>query len=243
MRKVKDINGVRTYEIDWEDRPNQYTFNQELIFPRNTYSPWYDDQEFMGIYSKHVELNTLVDIYRCYELWDISKHLKNIKGSILEVGVWKGGTGYLLAENINPNDSLFLCDTFRGVVKTSEKDNYYRGGEHDDVDFKTVQELFNGHQQKNIQILKGIFPDETAKLINSNELFKLCHIDVDAYESAKDIFEWVWPKTIQHGYVIFDDYGFASCEGITKLVNDLVSSRKDLHFIYNVNGHAILIKK
>ncbi len=243
MKKVKEVDGVRTYEINWEERPNQYTFNQELIFPRNTYNPWFDDKVFMDIYSKNVQLNTLVDIYRCYELWGISKRLKDIDGSILEVGVWKGGTGFLLAENINSNDSLFLCDTFNGVVKTSEKDNFYKGGEHDDVDFERVKDLFRGYDQKNIQILKGIFPDETSKDINSNEQFKLCHIDVDAYESAKDIFEWVWPKTIRNGYVIFDDYGFASCEGITQLVNDIVNTRNDLHFLYNVNGHAILIKK
>lgn len=243
MKKIKDINGVRTYEIKWEERQNKYNFYQELIFPRNTYNPWFDDQEFMDIYSNHVQQNTLVDIYRCYELWNISKRLKNTKGSILEVGVWKGGTGYLLAENINSNDSIFLCDTFRGVVKTSEKDNHYKGGEHDDVDFASVKVLFQGYKKKNIQILKGIFPDQTAKHINSKELFKLCHIDVDAYKSAKDIFEWVWPRIIQNGYVIFDDYGFASCEGVTKLVNDIVNTRKDLHFIYNINGHAILIKK
>ena len=243
MKKVKEIDGVRTYEINWENRPTKYTYNQELIFPRNTYNPWFDDKEFMDIYSSQVRLNTLVDIYRCYELWDIAKRLKDTKGSILEVGVWKGGTGCLLAENINLNDSLFLCDTFNGVVKTSEKDNFYKGGEHDDVDFERVKEIFRGYDQKNIQILKGIFPDETSKDIDSNEQFKLCHIDVDAYEPAKDIFEWVWPKTIRNGYVIFDDYGFASCEGITQLVNDIVNTRTDLHFLYNVNGHAILIKK
>jgi O-methyltransferase len=97
MKKVKEIDGVRTYEINWENRPTKYTYNQELIFPRNTYNPWFDDKEFMDIYSSQVRLNTLVDIYRCYELWDIAKRLKDTKGSILEVGVWKGGTGCLLA--------------------------------------------------------------------------------------------------------------------------------------------------
>lgn len=243
MKKVKEANGIRTYETNWEERTNKYTFNQELIFPRNTYNPWYDDKEFMDIYSKHVRPNTLVDIYRCYELWAISKRLKDTQGSILEVGVWKGGTGCILAENMNSSDSLYLCDTFSGVVKTSEKDNFYKGGEHGDVDFERVMKLFLSYDKKNIQILKGIFPDKTSKDINSKELFKLCHIDVDAYASAKDIFEWVWPKTIRNGYIIFDDYGFASCEGITRLVNEIVNTRNDLHFIYNVNGHAILIKK
>ena len=113
MKKVKEANGIRTYETNWEERTNKYTFNQELIFPRNTYNPWYDDKEFMDIYSKHVRPNTLVDIYRCYELWAISKRLNgysriNPRGRRLERRV----RVCILAENMNSSDSLYLCDTF-----------------------------------------------------------------------------------------------------------------------------------
>lgn len=243
MKKIREVDGVRTYEINWEERQNSYTFNQELIFPKNTYNPWFDDEKFMEIYSKYVKPNTLVDIYRSYELWCISNRIRNENGSIIEIGVWKGGTGFLLADTLNDQNVLYLCDTFNGVVKTSNKDNFYKGGEHDDVDIDNVKDLFSFFDKKNIKILSGIFPDETSKEISFKEKFKLCHIDVDAYDSAKDIFEWVWPRLITNGYVIFDDYGFASCEGITLLVNEIVHTRKDLHFIYNVNGHAILIKK
>ena len=64
---------------------------------------------------------------------------------------------------------------------------------------------------------------------------------MDVYQSAKDIFEWAWPKMDVGGIVVFDDYGFSSCNGVTELVNQY-KTRDDLCFIHNLNGHAILIK-
>jgi O-methyltransferase len=243
MKKIKEFQGIRTYEIKWENRQGQYKYSHELIFPKNTYSPWQDDEDFIFKFETYVEKNTLVDIYRAFELWSISRRLKHVESSIIEIGVWKGGTAILLAESLNNNNSLYLCDTFCGVVKTSEKDNFYKGGEHGDVDFKSVTEFLKILNDSKIKILKGVFPDETGHRIPKTEKFKICHIDVDSYQSAKDIFYWIWPKIIRGGYVIFDDYGFASCEGITLLVNEILSCQQDFHFVYNINGHAILIKK
>jgi O-methyltransferase len=71
---------------------------------------------------------------------------------------------------------------------------------------------------------------------------KICHIDVDVYQSAKDIFTWVWPRLIPGGVVIFDDFGFGACEGITQLVNEITSENPQIRRIYNINGHGILFK-
>lgn len=42
--------------------------------------------------------------------------------------------------------------------------------------------------------------------------------------------------------IVFDDYGFSSCKGITRLVDEL---RTDGHwqYFYNLNKHAILVKR
>jgi O-methyltransferase len=93
----------------------------------------------------------------------------------------------------------------------------------------------------NIQILQGIFPEDTAHEIESAQ-FVLCHIDVDVYQSALDVFQWVWPRLHSGGFVVFDDYGFYGCEGVTKLVNE-IALRPDLLFVHNLNGHALLVKR
>lgn len=209
------------------------------VIPYASYSPWESDKEFNELYSL-VKNNTLVDIYRCYELWSLVKDLKNVAGDILEVGVWRGGTGVILCEASKTftNTTVYLADTFEGVVKATEEDTVYRGGEHSDTSQKIVEDLLALAKATNHKVLKGVFPDDFLE-VSINKL-KLCHIDVDTYLSAKDIFDYAWPKLEVGGVIVFDDYGFWTCEGVTNYFNslDLPNGRK----IHNINGHGIIIK-
>ncbi len=215
----------------------------EKIKPFSNYAPWIIDDEFVKTYEA-IRESTLVDLYRCYELWSLVEQSAKLEGALLEVGVWRGGTGALMASAArlhNIQEPIYLCDTFYGVVKASCFDPLYRGGEHNDTSQEMVESLLQKLQLTNAQILTGIFPDETHTQINHSK-FRLCHIDVDVYESAKDILDWLWDKLVIGGMVVFDDYGFESCGGITTLVNDF-KHFKNVNFIHNLNGHGILIKR
>ncbi|MEI6304732.1 MAG: TylF/MycF/NovP-related O-methyltransferase [Candidatus Taylorbacteria bacterium] len=214
----------------------------EKIFTASSYAPWLLDQSFISIYES-AKSNTLVDKYRCYELWQLVKESSKLHGAIIEIGVWRGGTGIIIAKSAiisKITDPVYLCDTFTGVVKASNEDTEYKGGEHDDTSLELVQNLINANGLKNIKILKGIFPEETKELVLGKE-FRFCHIDVDVYQSAKDIVNWIWPRLCIGGIIVYDDYGFLGCDGITKFVEE--SKRlSDRLTIYNINGHAITIK-
>ncbi|MBK7432753.1 MAG: hypothetical protein IPI66_01930 [Chitinophagaceae bacterium] len=43
------------------------------------------------------------------------------------------------------------------------------------------------------------------------------------------------------GVVVFDDYGFHTCTGVTKLVEEY-RKHADRVIIHNLNGHALMIK-
>lgn len=210
------------------------------IIPFATYSPWENDEAFITTYDK-IKGHTLVDIYRCYELWDIARQVARLRGDVIEVGVWKGGTGALIAaaSAANAESTVYLCDTFEGVVKAGENDTNYKGGEHADTSEQLVTNLLEELKLKNVSICKGIFPDDHKDQF-SGLSFKFSHIDVDTYASAKDIFDFVWPRTVTGGAVAFDDYGIWGCEGVTKLVNEMQIA--DGFKIYNINGHSVIIK-
>ncbi len=59
--------------------------------------------------------------------------------------------------------------------------------------------------------------------------------------SAKQTFAWAWPRLVTGGVVVFDDYGFYSCAGVTRLVNEMVG-QPDKLVVYNNNGHALVVK-
>lgn len=238
MEKIYSWDNHHYFHAYWEDREQVY--KQSLLFPKSTYSPWLGDEAFLKAYDI-IKDNTLVDIYRCYELWQMGRRLQNNTAAIIEIGVWRGGTAALLAKANNNKSAVYLCDTFEGVAKAGEKDNQYKGGEHADTSIETVEKLMSQLDISGYHILKGIFPDVNADKVEDQK-FKICHIDVDVYDSAKDIFNWVWNKMIIGGVVVFDDYGFAACAGITTLVNELATKTPNAFFVHNINGHGLLIK-
>ena len=212
------------------------------IYTRSSYAPWKGDVEFQRVFSV-IRSHTLVDEYRCYELWTLCTQLDALEpGDLLEIGVWRGGTGCLLAaRSKGTGSSVFLCDTFSGVVKAGGRDSGYVGGEHADTSRAVVVELASRMGLDNVEVLQGIFPDATGDRI-AERRFRFCHIDVDVYESAAQSFAWVWPRLVPGGVVVFDDYGFYSCGGVTRLV-DRMSGEADRLVLYNINGHAIVIKR
>jgi O-methyltransferase len=262
--KVSDINAIKglpigvtvedTERSNWikakeliQEYQTRLSFKQlktglahSLVIPSATYSPWLDDQNFQQILES-VSKNTLVDTYRLWELYQISHQLREVDGDVLEVGVWRGGSGALIADVIaNQNKTIYLADTFMGVVLAGESDSVYIGGEHKDTSVEMVDEVFMRMGLTNYKKLIGEFPKETSNEMISTNL-SMVHIDVDVYSSAKGVWEWIQPYLGPRSIVVFDDYGFISCSGVTKFVNE-IKEDSSYHFVHNLNGHAIFIK-
>ena len=215
----------------------------EMAYPISTYAPWESDQDFRQVYQQ-VRKNTLVDVWRLYELWAIVGELADVPGAILEVGVWRGGSGALMAARaaaLGIEDQVYLCDTWEGVVKTGALDTYYRDGKHDDTSLGIVERLLADMRLDRVECLQGIFPDDTGDKV-ADQTFRLCHIDVDVYQSAKDVLDWVWPRLSPQGMVVFDDYGFPACPGITQFVDEQ-RMQADRLVLHNINGHGLLVKR
>ncbi|HEY2481988.1 MAG TPA: TylF/MycF/NovP-related O-methyltransferase [Caulobacteraceae bacterium] len=219
----------------------QYAYQNIVI--TDAFAPWAIDTEFVSIWNR-IRANTLVDIYRCYELYQLGRDVAHIQGDVLEVGVWRGGTGALLAAAANrwkPGARVWLCDTFEGVVKAGEHDPAYEGGEHSDTSKETVEALTSELGLDNVVVLAGAFPDETASAVNDRQI-ALCHVDVDVYQSASEIVSWAYPRMPSGAILVFDDYGFSTCKGVTRLVEEL-KMNGEWRFLYNLNKHAVLTKR
>jgi O-methyltransferase len=225
--------GYVVYRMEPSDGP---------IRPMATYSPWNQDSKFLEVY-KRIDGYTLIDKLRLWELWSLVDQSKKLTGSIIEVGAWRGGSAALMATRAalsGISSNIIVCDTFKGVVKAGDIDSDYGGGEHADTSRKVVEELFKKMKLDNVRILEGVFPDATGSLID-DESFRLCHIDVDTYESAAGVTRWVWPRLVVGGMVVHDDYGFRGTAGITRHVDEQMEA-DDRIILYNLNGHAVIIK-
>lgn len=237
---------LRTERRDLLNRMRQTRFeslregcSHSQVIPFATFSPWLDDEAFSAIY-EIVKPFTMVDIYRCYELYSLARQCRRVAGEIVEVGVWRGGTGALMAHALN-NRPVHLFDTFSGVVKhDAEFDTLYSGGEHADTDEDIVRSLF-AKANVECRIHRGIFPDDTLQGLPAS--ICLAHIDVDTYRSVKESFAQIWPRVQPGGMVVFDDFAVFGCEGANQAVNEIVAAHDDGLFIHNLNGHALLVKQ
>jgi O-methyltransferase len=238
FKKLTEAGGIQVSRIRKAETRNGY----ELVSPMATYAPWLGDRLFNDVYTS-VKRHTLVDKYRCYELWQLVAEAKQLRGALIEIGVWKGGSGALIAAKAKLEgirDEVYLCDTFTGVVKASSMDSCYKGQEHADTSLEIVQSLVESLKLDNVRILPGVFPEQTAAPLCQTS-FRFCHIDVDVYQSAKDIVEWLWPKLVLGGIIVFDDYGFVTCDGVTRLVNERMGIEGSIT-LHNLNGHAICVR-
>ncbi len=242
----------------------------DRVEPKATYAPWTTDADFLRV-NEVIREHTLVDRYRCYELWSLVPQAMKAPGDLLEVGVWRGGTGALIAaaaeagattetatqagaehraeaaagrridtSRAGDRRTVYLADTFTGVVKAGPKDRYYKGGEHANTSVSHVQSVLDSLSLHNTCILEGVFPDDTADGLEDSR-FCFCHIDVDVYQGARDVTEWVLPRLSPGAIIVYDDYGFYGCEGVTEYVES-IASHPSLTFVHNLNGHAIFIR-
>ncbi len=240
-RTVKRVVRLFGYRINRAPR-NTSSLHEEVL-PFATLAPWNTDAKFAAAYSV-IRNFTLVDKYRCFELWQLTAQVAKLpQGAILEVGVWRGGTGALSARqaaDCKIIEMVYLCDTFTGVVKASKRDHTYQGGEHSDTSRRVAEKLTTSMGLGNTRILQGIFPEDTGHEVEQVS-FRLCHIDVDVYESARNVNEWIWDRLVPGGLVIYDDYGFEACDGVTRYVDEQ-RAKHDRCVFHNLNGHAVVVK-
>lgn len=216
--------------------------NYHILVPFATYAPWNGDKEFLELFSK-IKKDCLVDLYQCWELWALGQQMAHMGGDFIEVGVWRGGTSCILGRSIKKagtDTHLYCCDTFSGVVKAGEEDNFYEGGEHADTTLADTEARLRANGVLNFTTLTGIFPEDTGDQV-TDKRFALCHVDVDTYRSAEDIFNWVWPRLQVGGAVVFQDYGFFRAKGINKLVESF-REREDAVVVHNLNGNGLVFK-
>lgn len=203
------------------------------------YLPWKVDDKFIKNYEL-IKNFTLNPKSRLFTIHEMSKRYLTDNTSFVEVGCWKGGVSGLVAmENMHKKVDYFVCDTFSGVVNSSQKDTFFKNGEYSNASIEDVKEVENITGQK-FYIVEGIFPDSIEK-INISKPVSFAHIDVDTYVSAKESLDFLLENAIQGAMIILDDYGGWFTDGVTKFGNEL-KSNKELVVIPNHLGQLIIYK-
>ncbi|MDR1030890.1 MAG: TylF/MycF family methyltransferase [Treponema sp.] len=154
-----------------------------------------------------IRVFTSNDVIRYQALELASREIKDkkIKGSIAELGVYKGD----FAKRINvhfPDKTLYLFDTFNGFDKRDveiEKKFNKNAKENDFMNNNIELVLKKMKYPENCIIKKGWFP-ETAK--NIEERFAFVSIDADLFEPVYQGLLYFYERLEEGGYIFVHDY-------------------------------------
>ena len=204
--------------------------------PRCMLEPWVDDVDFQTAY-KRVIGNIVIPETKCWLLWTLAKRMYPYSGGeFWECGVFKGGSASIIAEAIRSRYAVLrLFDTFMGIPCKGDVD-LHNVGDFNNTSVEMVKKVV-GYEQAVIH--QGIIPDTFAGLEGSEIV--LCHVDVDMYQSVKECCEFVWPRLIVGGVMVFDDYAIPTCPG-ARLATDEFFADKKAWLVQSVDNGAVVFK-
>ena len=171
---------------------------------------------------------------------------------IAECGVWKGHSAYMLSKIFSGNQftgSFHIFDSFEGGLSNKvEKDkNLLRTMSDNEV--KNEKEIFSSQEELVAKVLSdfnfiklypGWIPARFPEV--SDQQFSFVHIDVDLYEPTLDSLEFFWPRLVDGGFIVVDDYGSSQFPGATKATNEFLD-KVNPSFFYKVPMGACFIVK
>jgi hypothetical protein len=152
-------------------------------------------------------------------------HRYRIPGSVVECGVWRGGSMHAVARTLDQlgdhSRDLYLYDTFEGMTEPSDKDVRYDGRPASGILAKsdkqslvwaraTLEDVQAGFEtvpypSERLHFVKG--PVEETVPAGAPDEIAILRLDTDWYESTVHELEHLYPRLVPGGVLIIDDYG------------------------------------
>lgn len=187
---------------------------------------------------------TYLHVDRLYTLWQAVAGMPPGATAVIEVGVFRGGSAKFLAEALRMRGlslPVYACDTFAGhaVVDGAIDGRHEVGKQFLRVDAEEVRAYLATRPE--VQVLDGDIHD-TAARIDPGHVFGVAHIDVDVYPPTRFCLEHFAPRVVAGGMMVVDDYGFKTCPGAKKAVDEFAASNPGFRLLHLMTGQAVLIK-
>lgn len=184
------------------------------------------DSDFTEIYKKSTKY-TMTSIERMYSLYKSVEYIvrQQIPGSIVECGVWKGGSSMVAALTLMKmgvtDKKIYLYDTFEGMPQPQDVDVSLYGQSairrwqqmnavNKKWDFSPLEEVkrnlvSTGYPEELIIYVKGKV-EETIPSVMPEQI-SLLRLDTDWYESTYHELQNLYPLLASNGVLVIDDYG------------------------------------
>jgi len=184
---------------------------------------------------------TLLGIDRLYTLYQ--GIVSAPPGSnFLEVGMYKGGSTWFMAkalQSIGNGGKLVGVDTFTGHASVVDG----LDGEHkahanfSDANVDDVRAYLAAFP--NVEVVQGDITALAPVLGHARDL-GFVHVDVDVYVATKFAIGYAATRLLPGGMIACDDYGFTTCKGAKKAVDEFVAENPGWRKFHSITGQVLL---
>ena len=186
-------------------------------------------REELDFYMKHhYELEDLQEGLGMATWLEFIKKTENLEGDILELGIYRGGStvmGARFLKKLGSKRKIYACDAFSGLPyddKFSLVTNVK--GMYSETSADLALDKFKKFGvDEHIVLVEGLFEDTLYKQL-SDKKFSLVLVDCDLYDATKFSLKFVYPRLVDGGIIMFDDYDRVNRDvpvgGETKAVNE-----------------------
>jgi O-methyltransferase len=205
------------------------------------YAPWLGLPAFEEHYQAIRKL-TMVSRDRAHILWRTLQQALRLPGDLVECGVFRGGTALLAARTVaatrgETNRPLHLFDSFQGVSSEVKGEESFLPGHFGDTSAAKVQALLADYPSVRMHV--GYIP-QTFQGLNIESVV-WAHVDLDLYHPIRAAIDYLYPRIVPGGFLIFDDYGFPSCPGARQAVDDAFADRPEVPLCLPT-GQCLVVK-
>jgi len=160
-------------------------------------------------------------VYRFLLLFEILSKVRNIKGDIIEFGVWNGNnllTIKKITEYLNINKKLIGYDHFKGMP-FSTNGNYFSG------DKKLLKFFINFFKLQKIFLIDDDF-NNIKKYDKKIKKISFAYIDCDLYSETLKILNFIDSKISKGGVIAFDEALRDEFKGEAKALKEFFKLKK-----------------
>ncbi len=208
----------------------------------NKHTNWQDDPEVLAVMRRFDPHYPRIK-ERQFFLYNLARSLRHLPGDSAECGALDGASSHVIMSALGDDRPHHIFDSFSGLSQPSEHDipkteavRALQAGEFASPLENTRRNLA-AHAQA--VFYEGWIPERFGEV--ADKRFRLVSIDVDFYEPTRDSVRFFYPRLVPGGAIICDDYGFNTCPGARKAMDEAAEcfGRQVVHV---PTGQGLLIK-
>ena len=208
-----------------------------VVWPIDPRLDCFNDGNFLA-YLQRFEEDRRFNSHRRWTLYQLLRLTAYVSGDTAECGVFRGSSSWLICQaNRGSRKTHHLFDSFAGLSAPGPRD-----GEHWRAGALSCGEEEVGANLSDcpaVQYHPGWIPDRFSDV--AERRFSFVHIDVDLEQPTEASFEFFYPQLEIGGILLCDDYGQATCPGVTAAADAYLATRSEKMVSLSTGG-GFLIK-